>query len=264
MSFASISGVTLHYSLTGARDGSPLILVNSLGTDLRIWNEVVPLLAGHFRVLCYDKRGHGLSDVPPGPYGIDDHVADLNGLAAHVGFKTFALCGISIGGMIAARFAALHPANVRSLVLADTGAAIGTAPMWNERIATVRAGGMSAIADAVLGRWVTPAYRASNPAASAGWRNMLERCSPEGYVASCATVRDTDLTADLSRISAPTLVLVGDGDIVTPPEMAQRLASGIPHARLREIRDAGHVPAIEQPRALAELIREHINEVAHV
>lgn len=263
MSFASISGVTLHYSLTGAHDGSPLILVNSLGTDLRIWGDVVPLLAMRHRLLCYDKRGHGLSDAPPGPYSIDDHVADLLGLAAHVGFPRFALCGISIGGMIALRVASRHPKKVSSLIACDTGAAIGTAQMWNERIATVQANGMSAIADTVLGRWVTPDFRASQPAAVAGWRNMLERCSPEGYVASCATVRDTDLTPDLPNITAPTLVLVGDCDIVTPPEMARRLADGIHNAQLRQVRDAGHVPAIEQPRALADLIREHLNEAVH-
>jgi 3-oxoadipate enol-lactonase len=264
MSFASISGVTLHYSLSGAQDGSPLILINSLGTNLHIWDEVAPLLAARHRILAYDKRGHGLSDAPPGPYSLDDHVADLHGLASHCGFGQASVCGISIGGIIAMRFASQHPDNVRRLVLADTGAILGTAQAWNDRIATVRASGMSAIADTVLGRWVTPGFRAENPAAYAGWRNMLERCSPDGYVASCATVRDSDLTADLPRISAPTLVLVGDSDVVTPPEMARRLAAGIPGAQLRTIRNAGHVPAIEQPHALAELIREHINEVAHV
>jgi 3-oxoadipate enol-lactonase len=264
MSFASISGVTLHYSLSGPQDGSPLILINSLGTNFHIWDEVVPLLAARHRVLCYDKRGHGLSDAPPGPYSIDDHVNDLQGLAGYCGFGQAAICGISIGGLIAMRFASQRPGKIRSLVLADTGPRLGTEQAWNERIATVQASGMSAIAETVLGRWVTSGYRAKNPAAFAGWRNMLERCSPEGYIASCATVRDTDLSADLARITAPTLVLVGDSDVVTPPDMARRLADGIPGARLRQIENAGHVPSIEQPRALAELIREHIEEAAHV
>lgn len=264
MSFASVGGVTLHYTLTGSLDGLPLILINSLGTDLRLWVDVLPLLATRHRVLSYDKRGHGLSDAPPGPYTIDDHVSDLLGLAEHLGLRRFALCGVSIGGMIAARFAAQHPSRVRSLVLADTGARIGTDQSWNERITTVRANGMSAIAETVVGRWVTPEFRAANYGAFAGWRNMLERCSPEGYVASCATVRDTDLSADLPRITAPTLVLVGDGDVTTPPEMARHLVDAIPAARLHEVRGAGHIPAIEQPQALAELIQEHLNEVVHV
>lgn len=258
MSFASISGVTLHYSLTGAPDAPPLVLINSLGTDFRIWDEVVPLLDPHYRVLRYDKRGHGLSDAPPGPYTIDDHAHDLLRLIGHCGLKRAALCGISIGGMIAARIAQLPHCDIRSLVLADTGAKIGTAEMWNDRIATVQANGMSAIADAVLGRWVTSGYRAANPAACAGWRNMLERCSPEGYVASCAAIRDANLGPGMDHIRTHTLVLVGDSDIVTPPDMAQSLAKKIGGARVRQIPNAGHVPAIEQPRALAELIREHV------
>jgi 3-oxoadipate enol-lactonase len=263
MSFASINGVTLHYSLSGAPGGTPLILVNSLGTDLRIWDEVVRLLGPRHCVLVYDKRGHGLSDSPPGPYDIDDHVDDLLGLAALCGFERFAVCGISIGGMIAMRLAARHPAQVRHLVLADTGARIGTDEAWNERIAAVRTNGMAAIADAVAGRWFTARFRAENPAAFAGWRNMLERCSPQGYVATCASVRDTDLSGDLPHISAPTLVLVGDADVVTPEAMARGLAGTIPNARLQQVREAGHVPAIEQPRVVADLVRQHLSEVVH-
>ena len=197
MSFASINGVTLHYRLTGAQGGLPLVFINSLGTDLRIWDEVVPQLAPDRRVLAYDKRGHGLSDAPPGPYSLDDHAGDLLGLMAHCGIDHAALCGISIGGMIAARHAARHPQQVHALILCDTGPVIGSAEMWNDRIAAVRAEGMATIADALVTRWVTPGFREAQPAAFAGWRNMLERCSPQGYAASCATVRDTDLSADL-------------------------------------------------------------------
>jgi 3-oxoadipate enol-lactonase len=264
MAFASINGVTLHYRLAGAREGLPLVLVNSLGTDLRIWEDVEPLLSSGHHILSYDKRGHGLSDTLPGPYALDDHVGDVLGLAELCGFTRFALCGISIGGMIAMRFAALYPDKLASLLLCDTGAAIGTAAAWNDRIATVRKGGMAAIADAVMDRWVSPGYRQRRPAAFAGWRTMLERCSPEGYVASCATVRDTDLSADLPKISAPTLVIVGDSDVSTPLPLAQHLADTIPDAELRQVAGAGHVPAIEQPEALATLIRDHLNEVVHV
>jgi 3-oxoadipate enol-lactonase len=264
MSFASINGVTLHYNLSGMPGAMPLVLANSLGTDLRIWAEAVELLEPYFHVLRYDKRGHGLSASPPGPYGIDSHVNDLTGLTMHCDFDRFCVCGISLGGMIAMRLAATHPTRIAGLVLADTGAKIGTDHSWNTRIATVRDDGMSAIAEAVAGSWVTAGFRAANPAAFAGWRNMLERCPTDGYIASCATVRDTDLSADLSRISAPTLVLVGDADFVTPEPMARQLAEAIPNARLTQMRDAGHVPALEQPQQLAELIREHLNEVVDV
>jgi 3-oxoadipate enol-lactonase len=264
MSFASIDGVSLHYRISGVEDGAPLILINSLGTNFHIWDDVLPLLDQRFRVLTYDKRGHGISDAPAGPYSLDEHVDDLLGLAARCGFSAFNLCGISIGGMIAMRVAAKYPEQVRSLVLCDTGPTIGTAQLWNERITTVERAGMAAIADQVLARWVSPGYRERRPADFAGWRNMLERCPSEGYVASCASVRDADLSADAPRISAPTLVVVGGHDVSTPPETARLLSNAITGARLKQVPCAGHVPAIEQPDALAVLIREHLSEFAHV
>jgi pimeloyl-ACP methyl ester carboxylesterase len=150
------------------------------------------------------------------------------------------------------------------LVLCDTGTTIGTAQMWNDRIEQVERRGMAAIADQVLARWVSPGYRERRPAEFAGWRNMLERCSPQGYAASCAAVRDAELSADLPRISAPTLVVVGDHDVSTPPEMARSLSDAISNARFKQLPAAGHVPAIEQPEALATLIREHLSEIVHV
>lgn len=264
MSIASINGVALNHRSSGAEGGSPLILVNSLGTDLTIWGDVLPLLAPRHRVLTYDKRGHGHSATPPGPYTIDDHVADLMGLADHCGFSSFALCGISIGGMIAMRLASRFPGKVSRLVLCDTGARIGTTETWNNRIAQVQNGGMASIAEPVLERWLSPDFRDRHPAEFARWRKMFESCSPEGYVACCATVRDTDLAADLAHIAAPTLVVVGEADVVTPPEMAQQLAGGIAGATYKTIRHAGHVPAIEQPEMLGTLIRDYLNEVVHV
>lgn len=263
MSFASINGTRLHYRLAGAPDGLPLILVNSLGTSLSIWDDMLSLLGLRCRVLSYDKRGHGLSDAPSGPYSLDDHVADLLGLAHWCGFKHFSVCGISIGGMIGMRLAAQHPGKVRRLVLCDTAPRIGTTQMWTDRIAQVRQGGMAAVADAVLGRWVSPGYRELRPADFAGWRNMLERCPAEGYVASCASVRDADLVADVGRISVPTRVIAGENDLSTPPETVRQLAEAIAGAEFRLIRGAGHVPCIEQPERLCELICEHLREVVH-
>jgi 3-oxoadipate enol-lactonase len=264
MSFASINGTVLHYRLSGAAQGAPLVLVNSLGTNLHIWDDVVASLSAEFRILCYDMRGHGLSDAPPGPYSIDDHVGDLLGLATHCGFDTFDYCGISIGGMIGIRIAAHHSHRLRRVMLCDTGATIGNAAMWNERITQVEQGGMAAVADAIMARWVAPDFAARHPERYAGWRNMVERCPPAGYAACCASIRDADLTADLARIAAPTMVVVGEHDIPTPPDVARGLADAITGAVLRRISNAGHVPAIEQPDALATLIREHLSEVVHV
>lgn len=264
MSFVSHNGVTLHYRLAGAQDRPPLILINSLGTNLAIWDDMLPRLASRYRVLTYDKRGHGLSDSPRGPYGLDAHVGDLIGLADACGFRHFAVCGISIGGMIAMRLAARHPGKVSSLVLCDTAAAIGTPDMWNTRIAEVERGGMSSIAESVLGRWVSRGYRELRPADFAGWRNMLERCPADGYAASCASVRDANLAGDLAHIAAPTMVIAGENDVSTPPALVRTLADAIPGAQFRLVRGAGHVPSIEQPEQLCELLCEHLSEVAHV
>lgn len=263
MSFASINGTTLHYRLTGAPDGLPLILVNSVGTNLHIWDDVLRPLEQRFQVLSYDKRGHGLSDAPPGPYNLDDHVDDLLGLAAHVGMGRFSICGISIGGMIAMRLAARHKDKVARLVLCDTAAKIGSSEMWNDRIAQVRQGGMASIADTVLDRWVSPGFRERRPADSAGWQNMVARCPAEGYIANCELLRDADLAADVGRISAPTRVIGGEFDIPTPPDLVRQLADAIPGAEFRLMPGVGHVPSIEQPERLCELISEHLREVVH-
>jgi len=264
MSFGSINGATLHYRLSGEQDAPPLVLINSLGTSLEIWDDALSLLARRFRVLTYDKRGHGLSDAPPGPYSLDDHVADLLGLAERCGFQRFSVCGISIGGMIAVRLAAQYPDKVHRLVLCDTAERIGTAEMWNDRIAQVWTTGMAGMADALLSRWVSPGYRELRPADFSGWRNMLERCPPAGYAASCASVREADLTEDAKRIAVPTRVIAGENDLPTPPPLVRRLADAIPGAEFRLLKGAGHVPSIEQPERLCELICEHLSEAAHV
>jgi 3-oxoadipate enol-lactonase len=264
MSFASIDGVTLHYRLSGAPNGVPLVCINSLGTNFHIWDEVLPLIGRGRRILTYDKRGHGLSDAPPGPCSIDDHVADLLGLAAQVGFERSDLCGLSIGGMIAMRAAVIAPQSVRRLILSDTAPSIGTAAAWNARISRVEAEGMRAIAEAVLGGWVSPGFRERRPADYAGWLNMLERAPAEGYTASCAAVRDAELAPDARQVTAPTLVIVGEHDASTPPAAARALAAMIAGAQLRQIAGAGHLPVLEQAEAFATLLNEHLSEVVHV
>ena len=136
--FETIDSITLHYTLDGQSTGMPLVFLNSLGTDLRIWQKVLPYFASHYRLICYDKRGHGLSDSPPGPYTLGNHTNDLAGLLAHLQVDEAVLIGDSVGGMIAIDFAASRPQQVKALVLCDTAAKIGTAEYWNERIDTLR------------------------------------------------------------------------------------------------------------------------------
>ncbi len=260
MPFIELAGTTLHYEHRARADRPLLVFVNSLGTDFRIWDEVAADFAGDFGLLRYDKRGHGLSDLGDPPYSIAGHAADLAALIDHVGATEVVLCGLSIGGLIAQHHAAGHPAHLRALVLCDTAHRIGTAAAWNARIDTVRREGIASVADGILEGWFTPAFRTGEPARFAGARNMLVRQPVAGYLGSCAAVRDTDHTDLVGRIAAPTLVVVGDRDGSTPPDLVRTMAAMIPGARFEIIAGAGHIPCIERPAALAALMRDFLRQ----
>ncbi|AZO12116.1 MULTISPECIES: 3-oxoadipate enol-lactonase [unclassified Mesorhizobium] len=256
MPFVSIGGVTLHHRyVEAAASARPIIFINSLGTDFRIWDEIVARLAGEMPLLLYDKRGHGLSDLGEGVRSIDDHVDDLSALIDHFSFDKVVLCGLSVGGMVAQRFYARRPGCVEALILSDTAHKIGTDESWNSRIATIERDGIEAIADGVMKVWFTPEFHAGRSAELAGCRNMLTRQALAGYVGTCIAVRDTDFTDSARRIAVPTLCIVGDQDGSTPPDLVRSLAGLIPGARFEVIRDAGHITCIEQPDALATLVR---------
>ena len=165
MPFDRINDIALHHRADGP-DGAPaIVLINSLGTDFRIWDAVVPELIGRYRVIRYDKRGHGLSQVPPAPYKMDDHSADLLGLLDHYGLDRALVVGLSIGGLIALGLAAGNEPRLAGLVMMDTAHRIGDAQSWNARIAAIETDGIGSIADAVLSRWFTPSFRSpDNPA----------------------------------------------------------------------------------------------------
>ena len=263
MAFVRINGVLLNCRLHG-RPGAPAVaLANSLGTDARIWDEVIEVLADRYRVLSYDKRGHGLSDAPPGDYSLDDHVADLAGLLDHAGMNRVALAGVSVGGLIAQGFALRHPSRLAALVLCDAVPQLGDDAMWNGRIDAIRRGGLASIADGIMERWFSERFRRTQSDALAGWRNLFLRSHVEGYCSTCATLRDTDLTAELGRIAAPTLVVVGEHDGSTPVPMVRACAEAIPGARFEVIADAGHIPSIEQPARVAALMGAFFKEAGH-
>jgi 3-oxoadipate enol-lactonase len=263
MSFVALNGITLHYRDSGPPERPAIVFVNSLGTDLRIWDEVVALLAPRYRCIGFDKRGHGLSDSPPGPYSLDQHIGDILGLAAHRGIRRFDLAGVSIGGLIAQGVAARHPDRVRALVLCDTAARLGSAESWSQRIEKIEAGGMAAIVESIMELWFSPTFRRDRPADLAGWRNMFLRADPAGYIANCGTLRDTDLTPEVGAITAPTLVLAGGEDASTPPALVEQTARLIPDARFEIVAGAGHIPSIEQPALLSALIEAFLKETTH-
>ena len=260
MAFVRANGIVLHYEDRGDPAKPTLVFANSLGTDFRIWDAVVARLGDGFRHIRYDKRGHGLSAAPPPPYRLDDHVGDLEALLAHCGVDSCAVVGLSVGGMIAQGLAARRPDLVGALVLMDTAHKIGTAEMWNQRIDGVTKNGIASLADAIMERWFTPAYRSPDNADYAGYVAMLTRTPADGYAGTCAALRDADLTAGTAALTQPTLCVVGDQDGSTPPDLVRSTADLIAGARFEVVQDAGHLPCIEQPDAVAGLLSDFLKQ----
>jgi len=256
--FIQLNNLTLHYQTEGQPQGLPLVFINSLGCDLRIWDQLLPAFNHEFHLIRYDKRGHGLSDAPPGPYTIRDHSQDLDSLLTHLQVEKAVLVGISVGGLIALEWARLHPERVQALVLCDTAPKIGQAEGWQERIQAVRSQGLPAMAETILSRWFGPTFRQNHPADYYGYRNMLARASEEGYVATCAALRDADLRQEIANIAVPTLVLCGDEDVVISPAQTREWAAALPQAHVATIPHAAHLPCIEQPEVMAQVIGQFL------
>jgi 3-oxoadipate enol-lactonase len=239
----------LNHRLEGPPDAPPLVLTGSLGTDLSMWDPQVGPLSERFRLLRYDLRGHGRSEVPPGPYSIADLGGDLLALMDELGIERAPLCGLSIGGMISMWVAARAPERVERLVVFCTSAYLGSA--YAERAAAVRERGIEPIADAVIERWFTPGF---DPDTVARFRRMLVAIPTEGYAGCCEAIAGMDLRGDLGSIRAPTQVIAGADDPATPPHHGQAIAEGIAEAELTVIPAAAHLATVEQPARATELI----------
>jgi 3-oxoadipate enol-lactonase len=260
MHFKSLNGIVLHYADLGPAEKPVLVFANSLGTDFRIWDDVVARLAESFRIVLYDKRGHGLSGIGSSPYKIADHVADLAALLDDLAIEGAIVCGLSVGGLIAQGLYATRPELVRALILSDTAHKIGTAETWAQRIAAIEKGGIESIADAILERWFSKGLREGDPTALTGWRHMLTRTPEAGYLGTCAAIRDADFTKEARKIKVPALCIVGREDGATPPELMRQTADLIPGCGYEVIDGAGHLPCIEQPEVVAALIERFTRE----
>jgi 3-oxoadipate enol-lactonase len=239
-----VNGARLFYTLSGAEGAPVLVLSNSLGTTLEMWQPQLPPLERDFRVLRYDMRGHGNSDLTPAACSISTLGEDVVALLNQLGIEKAHFCGLSIGGFIGQWLGARAPQRLLSLVLCNTAAKIGTPETWNKRIADVEQGGMASIADSVLQRWFTPAFRAAYPAAVEPFRAMLLANDPGGYSLLCAAIRDMDQRKLVEEVRVPTCVLAGEHDPVTTVEDAKFLQDKIPAAKL-VILPAAHISNVE-------------------
>jgi len=235
----------------------PLVLSNSLGTDISLWDPQAEAL-GPGSAWRYDTRGHGLSDATPGDYSIDRLGEDLLTVIDATGAPQVDVCGLSIGGVTALWAAIPHPSRIRRLILANTAARIGDVNLWNERIATVRSSGLSVLADATMTRWFTAAFRSAHAPVVDRIRSVLLQTSVDGYVGCCAVLRDTDLRPHLTGVSCPTLVIVGAHDPATPPEAGEWIASHVDGAHLVSL-DAAHLSNVERADEFTTAMRTFLD-----
>jgi 3-oxoadipate enol-lactonase len=256
MQIASVNGIAVHYADEGPRNAPAIVFVNSLGTDFRIWEGVIAALDGRFRTIRYDKRGHGLSDAPPAPYRMSDHVGDLEALLVMLGIGKAVFVGLSVGGMIVTQLASRHPQKIAGLVLCDTAHKIGTDELWNERIAAVESRGIAAVRDVVMQRWFSPSFRQDEKAALAVYANMLTRQPVSGYSGTCAAHRDTDNTELVKALQCPVMLIVGSNDGSTPPDLVRSTHDLIPGSTFVVLDGPGHIPCVEAPEETARLIRD--------
>ena len=258
MPFVRPNDLTVHYDFAGPHDAPVVLLVNSLASNVHMWDEQINAVSRKHRVLRYDMRGHGLTDTTPADdpsaSGIERLADDAIALADILGVNRFDLVGLSIGGMVAQRVAARHPARVGSLVLCATGNRLGTIPIWDERLATVEREGLDAIVDSTMGRWFTEQTHAERPELVQGFANMVRRTPKAGYLACGRAVRDADLRADDALIRARTLIVAGAHDATASPAVGAELREAIAGAQLEMVHAAAHIFNAERPIAFNELL----------
>lgn len=243
---------TLSYVVDGPPDAPALLLGPSLGSTVAMWEPQVPVLAPRLRVVRFDHRGHGRSPVPPGPYTVDDLGGDVLDLMDHLGLDRAHYAGLSLGGMVGMWLAAHAPERIESLALLCTGAQLPPAQGWLDRAAAVRTGGMAAVADAVLARWFTADFAGAEP-----YRQMLLSTPAEGYAGCCEAIAALDLRPVLGQIRARTLVIAGEQDPATPPELGRAIATAVPGARFVAVAGAAHLANVERPDVVSELLAAH-------
>lgn len=259
---ARLAGVDIHYRDEGNQQGRPIVFANSLGTDLHLWDSLLRYLPSDYRLIRYDKRGHGLSSCPDGPYSMKQLSEDIEHLLDYLSIRDCLFIGLSIGGMIGQALASRRPDQVSSLVLACTAAKMGEPAQWEARIHSVHTQGMESIADAVMQRWFAPGFLATP--ASIAWRNMLTRTPSAGYAGCCHAIAHADLSEQTAKLQLPALGIAGSDDGASPPEMVKATLQSIPHSRFQVIDNAGHLPCVEQPAQFADLLLHFMREIHYV
>lgn len=262
MKAVQLDDIHVHYRDEGPIDGPTVVFANSLGTDLRLWDPVLPYLPQGLRLVRYDKRGHGLTTCPPAPYSMGKLVCDAERLLDHLNVRDAVFVGLSIGGMIAQGLAVKRMDQIRAMVLSNTAMKIGTPEMWKGRIDTVQDGGIKALEASIMERWFSKAFR-EKPELSL-WREMLVRQPDEGYIGCSAAISGTDFFSTTTSLTLPTMAIAGSEDGSTPPDLVRETADLIKGSRFELIRGAGHLPCVETPEAYAHLLTGFFKDIGHL
>lgn len=257
MPIAKINGAQINYELQGQANAPALVLSNSLGSNFGMWDAQMPAFAKTYRVLRYDTRGHGQSEVTPGPYTFEQLAGDVLALADSLKIDRFSFCGLSMGGLTGLWLALHEPTRLQKLVLCSTGAKIGAADAWNTRIEAVRKNGTKSIAATTMERWFTTGFRDREPQTVERIQKTLANTNNKGYIACCEALRDADFRDQVASISVPTLVVSATHDPAAPPTDGKFLAKQIAGARYVEL-DAAHLSNIEQPEKFTQEVSQFL------
>lgn len=251
--FLTSRGFPLHVRAEGSATAPVLMLSNSLCTDLRMWDAQLDAFTAHFRLVRYDRRGHGKSGVPKGPYSVEDFGRDALAVMDELGLERVHWCGLSMGGMVGQWLAANAPERINKLVMSNTHHYYAEKTVWDERMKLAQEKGMAFAGKSAMPRWFTPEFLARSPQKVAEIEKMFADTTLEAYLSCCTAIRNMDLRPLHPRITAPTLVIVGLQDPATPPSVGRQIANAIAGAKVEEI-DASHLSNIGQPEAYAETV----------
>lgn len=256
MAFLKIGNNTIHYQWHDQKMPKTLLLINSLGSNLMIWNDVVTILKKNFNVLLFDKRGHGLSTTKEGKVTIDDYADDVISLLDLLNIDKVSVVGLSIGGLITYSLATRYSQRIDKLVFSNTGAKIGTEESWAERISAINEKGLAGMSAAIIERWLSPQFRKAEPEATTGYTIMVSQNSDSGYIQACEALAAADYRAVAKKIKAPCLFIGGSEDLGTTPEFVKENAAQLPGSNVEIIEGVGHLPCIESPKKVAQLVQD--------
>ncbi|MDO8768256.1 MAG: 3-oxoadipate enol-lactonase [Burkholderiaceae bacterium] len=251
----ALETINVEYSLdsSAGEDRPVLVLSNSLGTTMSMWDSQITALTAKYRVLRYNTRGHGQSSKPSGAYTIAQLGQDVIELMNALNIPRAYFCGLSMGGMIGTYLAINAQERFEKIILCNTNAFTAQPDFWDKRISILHAEGVAAIADGVMARFFSPAFTASSPQIVADFKASLVATPVDGYASCCAAIRDMDFRGQLQNIRVPTLVIAGTKDEASPPENGQYLAKQIPNAKYKEI-GAAHISNIEAPAEFSDAV----------